>query len=93
MLKAIEDKVIIIVDEEENVTSSGFFIASSGEKSNTGTVVTHGPGILLSDGDFVEVDLCVGDKVIFNKYAGTDIEHEGKSYLILAYRDILAVVG
>ncbi len=78
---------------EENLTSSGFFIAPTGEKQDTATVVAVGPGLLLGNGDLMVPDVKVGDKVIFAKYQGTEIEHDGETLLILAYRDILAVLG
>lgn len=93
MLKPIEDKIIIKVDEEENVSSSGLFLATVGEKQGTGTVVAKGPGIMLNNGDFVEIPFEVGDRVAFGKYSGTEVEHDGENLLILAYRDILAVLG
>lgn len=93
MLKPVEDKVIVKVDEEENVTSSGFFIAPTGEKQDTATVVAVGPGLLLGNGDLMVPDVNVGDKIIFAKYQGTEIDHDGETLLILAYRDILAVLG
>lgn len=93
MLKAVEDKVIVKVDEEEKTTSSGFFLATADEKQSTGTVVARGPGIMLNNGDFVEIPFEVGDRVLFSKYAGTEVEHDGEKLTIFAYRDILAVVG
>lgn len=93
MLKPIEDKVIIKVDEEENVTSSGLLLAPTGEKQDTGTVIAKGPGIQLNNGQFVEIECNVGDKVIFSKYAGTEVEHDGEKFTILAYREIFAIIG
>lgn len=93
MLKPIEDKVIVKVDEEETTTTSGFFIAATNEKQGTGVVVAKGPGIMLNNGDFVEIPFEVGERVAFGKYAGTEIEHDGETLTILTYRDILAVIG
>lgn len=94
MLKPIEDKVIIRRDKEEQVTTSGFVLAGvQEEKQGTGKVLAKGPGIMLNNGDFVEIPFEVGDRVAFGKYAGTEIEHDGEELTILAYRDILAVIG
>lgn len=93
MLKPVEDKVIVKVDEEENVTSSGFFISPTGEKQDTATVVAVGPGLLLGNGEMMIPEVEVGDRVFFAKYQGTEVENDGEKYLILAYRDILAVIG
>jgi chaperonin GroES len=93
MLRPIEDKIIVKVDKQETQTKSGFFLAATDEKQGTGIVIAKGPGIILNNGDFVVPDLEVGDRVAFGKFAGTEIEHEGESFNILAYRDILAVLG
>lgn len=94
MLKPVEDKIIVRRDKEEQVTTSGFVLAGvQEEKQGTGIVLAAGPGIMLNNGDFVKPECEVGDRVAFGKYAGTEIEHDGEELLILAYRDILAVIG
>jgi chaperonin GroES len=94
MLKPIEDKIVVKVDIVEQQTASGFVIAGvADEKTNTGKVLAKGPGIMLNNGDFVVPDVEVGDTIAFAKYSGTEIEHEGETLLILAYRDVLAVLG
>jgi chaperonin GroES len=94
MLKAVEDKVIIEVIEEEQVSSSGLVLTSlSKETPDQGVIIDVGPGLLLGNGQMMIPDVEVGQTVIFSKYGGTDIEHEGKTYKILQYRDILAVIG
>ena len=94
MLKAVEDKIIVKPDENETTTASGFFITSSQDDiQDRGIVVSKGPGIMLNNGDFVVPDLEVGDRVLYSRFGGTTIEHEGESLVILAYRDILAILG
>lgn len=94
MLRPLEDKIIVKPDIQEEVTSSGLFLAGLvDEKQGTGIVVAKGPGLMLNNGDFVVPDLEIGDKVAFGKYGGTEVEHDGENLLILAYRDILAVLG
>jgi chaperonin GroES len=93
MLKPIQDKVLVKVDKEEIASSSGFLLTATGEKQGTGVVIAKGPGLTLSDGDFIEIECEVGDRVAFSKYSGTEIEHEGQELTILAYRDILAIIG
>jgi chaperonin GroES len=94
MLKAVQDKVIVEPIEEEQVSSSGLVLTTlSKETPDQGTIVAVGPGILLGDGEMMVPEVEVGQKVIFSKYGGTDVEHDGKSYKILPYRDILAVIG
>jgi chaperonin GroES len=93
MLKPMEDKVIVKTIKEEQTTSSGFVIASLGEeKPQEAIVVAVGPGLMLGNRQMMIPDVSVGDKVLFAKYQGTEISHEGEDYLILAYRDIFAVI-
>ncbi len=81
-------------EKQEKTTQFGLIIAGSGdEKPQEATVVAVGPGAKFADGTLMTLDVQVGDKVIFSKYQGTEIEHEGKKYLIIAYRDIFAVIN
>lgn len=95
VLKAIEDKVIVqIENEQEKVSSSGLILtAIADEKTNIGTVIDVGPGIVFHNGDRLVPDISVGDKVVFAKYQGQEINHEGNDYLILSYKDVVAVIG
>lgn len=95
MLRAIEDKVIIQVDNKsEEVTSSGLILTKTNdEKTTEGIVSSVGPGMVFPDGSRLELDLKVGDRVTFSKFAGTEVEDDGKSYVILPYREIFAVLG
>ena len=95
MIKPLEDKVVLeLPKKEEKTTQFGLIIAGSDEeKPQEATVVAVGPGARFADGTVMEIDLKAGDKVIFSKYQGTEIEHEGKQYLIIAYRDIFAVIN
>ena len=94
MLKPVDDKVVVkVIQEKDKVSTSGLIIASlNDEKSNQGHVVAVGPGLRLGNGELMVPDVKVGEKVIFAKYQGTEIEHDGEKYLILAYRDIVAVI-
>ena len=94
MLKPIEDKVIVKpVVEDVSTTSSGFIISKVDEKPSEAIVVAVGPGITLPSGVLLELDVSVGDKVLFAKYSGTEVMDGGETYLVLPYRDILAVIG
>lgn len=94
-IKPLEDKVVVkVIKEEQKQTSSGLIIAGSGEeKPQEAEVIAVGPGITFNNGERLIPDVNVGDKVFFSKYQGTDVEIDGEKYLILAYRDILAVIG
>lgn len=94
-LKPLEDKIILQVQkEEESVSSSGLIIqAIKEEKPQEAVVIAIGPGITFSNGTKLDMDINVGDKVLFSKYQGTEINVDGEDYLIVAYRDILAVLG
>lgn len=95
MIKPLEDKVVLELPKaEEKTTSSGLIIAGSQEeKPQEGIVIATGPGATFADGTKMTIDLNVGDKVIFSKYQGTEVKHDGKEYLIVAYRDIFAVIS
>ena len=94
-LKPLEDRVVLKpFVEDEKVSSSGLIIQSTQKNiPSEGTVVAIGPGLKLPDGDFIEIDLKVGDKVAYSKFSGVEVTDEGVDYIILPYRDILAVLG
>ena len=93
MLKPLGDRVVIRVLEQEEKTASGIFLLDTAkEKPSQGEVVAVGPGKLQDDGKRVALDVKVGDKIIFSKYAGTEVKFEGTKYLIVSERDILAII-
>lgn len=73
-------------------TASGIFLPDTAkEKPSQGEVVAVGPGKVQDNGSRVALDVKVGDKIIFSKYAGTEVKYEGTEYLIVSERDILAI--
>ena len=93
MLKPLGDRVVIRVLEQEEKTARGIFLPDTPkEKPSQGEVVAVGPGKLQDDGKRVALDVKVGDKIIFSKYAGTEVKFEGTKYLIVSERDILAII-
>ena len=93
MLKPLGDRVVIRVLEQEEKTASGIFLPDTAkEKPSQGEVIAVGNGKVLDNGSRQAMDVAVGDKIIFSKYAGTEVKLEGKDYLIVSERDILAVV-
>lgn len=93
MLKPLGDRVVIRVLEQEEKTASGIYLPDTAkEKPSQGEVVAAGPGKVTDDGKRVALDVKAGDKIIFSKYAGTEVKFDGQKYLIVSERDILAVV-
>ena len=93
MLKPLGDRVVIRVLEQEEKTASGIFLPETAkEKPSQGEVIAVGSGKLLDDGKRLALDVKVGDKIIFSKYAGTEVKFEGTDYLIVSERDILAII-
>ncbi|GBG55552.1 co-chaperone GroES [bacterium BFN5] len=93
MIKPLGDRVVIQVLEGELKTKSGIVLPDTAkEKPQEGQVVAVGTGKLLDNGQRVALDVKEGDKIIFSKYAGTEVKLDGKDYLIVSERDILAIV-
>ena len=94
MLKPLADRVIIEVVAKEDKTKSGIVLPDTAkEKPQEGKVIAVGGGKVLENGQRVPVDVKEGDSVIFSKYAGTEVKLDGKEYLILSERDILAIIA
>jgi chaperonin GroES len=93
MIKPVDDKVVVsVIKNSEKKSSSGLIVGLSEETPNEAIVIAVGPGLMLDNGVLMRPDLSVGDKVVFAKYQGTELQYDGQDYLILAYRDIVAVV-
>lgn len=91
-LKPLGDRVVIQRVEEEQVTRGGIVLPDSAkEKPQKGKVIAVGAG-RYEDGKRIPMDVKEGDVVVFAKYGGTEIEIEGKEYIILSERDLLAVM-
>ncbi len=92
MIKPLADRVLIKMQESEETTKSGIILSSgSQEKPQIAKVVAVGPG-KIEDGKKVEMYIKEGDKVIINKYSGTEVKYEGTEYTIVKQDDILAIV-
>ena len=92
MLKPLLDKVVVKMVEAEETTKSGIILtANSKEKPQIAEVLAVGPGGQI-DGNEVKMYVNKGDKVVLNKYAGTEIKFEGEDLIIVRQSDILAVV-
>ncbi|GAB4532483.1 MAG: co-chaperone GroES [Anaerolineae bacterium] len=92
-LRPMGDRVWIEPIEQEETTASGIILPETAkEKPQEGKVLAVGPGVRNDKGERQPLDVKVGDRVLFAKYAGTEIKHEGTKYLIMRESDILAVV-
>lgn len=93
MIKPLGDRVVIKVLEREEKTKSGIVLPDTAkEKPQEGKIIAVGTGKVLENGQRVPMDVKVGDKVIFSKYAGTEVKIDGVEYLIVSDRDVLAIV-
>lgn len=91
-VKPLQDRVLIKRLEEETKTSGGIIIPDNHkEKPAQGEIVAVGPGYRNQDGTIRELEVKVGDKIIFGKYAGTEIKVESDELLIMKEDDILGV--
>jgi chaperonin GroES len=94
LLKPLGDRIVIELVESEEKTASGIVLPDTAkEKPSEGKVVAVGTGRVLENGERVALEVSVGDRIIFSKYAGTEVKYEGSEYLILRENDILAVIG
>ena len=94
-IKPLEDRILVEVLDAETKTASGLVIPDTAkEKPQEGKVIAVGPGRFDEDGEKrVPMDIKTGDTVIFSKYGGTEVSYDGKDYLLLSARDVLAVVS
>lgn len=91
--KPLADRLVVKPLEEEEVTPSGIVLPETAkEKPMKGEVLSVGPGARDEDGKRIEMDVKVGDKVLFAKYGGTEIKVDGEKLLILRETDVLAII-
>ena len=94
MIKPLGDRVVIKALEAEQKTKSGIVLPDTvKEKPQEGEIIAVGTGKVLENGQRVAIEVKVGDKVSFSKYAGTEVKIDDKDYLVISERDILAIVG
>ncbi len=92
-LKPLGARVVIKALDRDEVTKSGIFIPDTAkEKPQEGKILAVGPGDLDDDGKRIPLDVKVGDRVLYQKYAGTEFKLEGEELLILAEKDVLALI-
>ncbi len=92
-IRPLQDRIIVERIEEETMTAGGIIIPDSAkEKPQEGKVVAAGKGKVTEDGKVLPLDVKVGDKVLFGKYAGTEVKIDGKEYMMMREDDVLGVV-
>ena len=92
-LRPLGDRILVEPSEGEDKTSSGLLLPETAkEKPQQGKVIAAGPGARKDTGERIVMDVKVGDKVLYARYAGTNVKLDGKEYLILKESDVLAVV-
>ena len=92
-IRPLGDRVVIKATGRDEQTKSGIYLPDTAqEKPQEGLVVAVGNGKILDNGTRQAVDLKVGDRVLFSKYAGTEVKQLDEEYLILRESDVLAVI-
>ncbi len=92
-IRPLHDRIVIRRMEEERTSAGGIVIPDSAtEKPARGEVIAAGKGKILDSGEVRPMDVKVGDKVLFGKYAGTEIKVEGEELLVMREDDIVAVI-
>ena len=92
-IRPLSDRIVIKVNDDTEQTSGGIFIPDSAkEKPQKGEVIAVGPGKTLDDGKKEEMEVKVGDVVLFAKYSGTDVKLNDENLKILSVKDVLGVL-
>ena len=93
-LKPLRDKVVIERSEAEGKTAGGILLPDTAkDKPKQGTVIAVGPGKILENGEVKGLEVKKGDRVLFGGYAGSEVNVDGKDYLVMSESEILAVIG
>lgn len=92
-LRPLGDRVVVKPTPREEMTKSGIVLPDTAkEKPQEGSILAVGPGRILDDGSREAMDVAVGQKVLYGKYAGTEFKVDGDELLIVSQKDILAIV-
>ncbi|MFB3926206.1 MAG: co-chaperone GroES [Syntrophales bacterium] len=92
-IRPLHDRILVKRMEEEQKTKGGIIIPDTAkEKPMEGEVVAVGKGKILEDGKVMKLDVSEGDKILFSKYAGTEVKIDGVDYLIMREDDILGII-
>ena len=92
-IRPLQDRILLSRLDEEEKTAGGIIIPDTAkEKPQEGMVIATGKGKVREDGKITPLDVAEGDRVLFSKYAGTDVTLDGEEFVILREDDVLAVV-
>jgi chaperonin GroES len=92
--RPLKDNVVVQVIEAADKTKGGLFLPDTAqEKPQEGKVISVGTGLRLKSGKTVSPSVKKGDKILFSKYSGNEVKIDGKEYLIVSEKDILAILG
>ncbi|RMH16194.1 MAG: co-chaperone GroES [Gammaproteobacteria bacterium] len=92
-IRPLQDRVVVKRMEEERTSAGGIVLPdSAAEKPSQGEVIAAGNGKVLENGDVRPMDVKVGDKILFGKYAGTEIKVDGEDLLVMREEDVIGVI-
>jgi chaperonin GroES len=92
-IRPLNDRVLVIREEEEQKTVGGIIIPDTAkEKPQRGKIVAAGPGKMGEDGKRIPLEIKEGDRILFSKYAGTEIKLDGVEHLFMREDDMLSIV-
>ena len=92
-IKPLGERVLVKPLETEEKTAGGIILPDTAkEKPQKGEIIAVGKGKVLEDGTIKPLEVKQGDKVLYGKYSGSEITHDGKEYLILKEEEILAII-
>jgi len=93
-IKPLSDHIVVKVLQEEQITASGIVLPDTveKEKKQEGEVIAIGPGKVLENGQRAPMDVSVGQKILFKKWGGDEVEVNGEEYKIIGMEDVLAIM-
>ena len=93
-VRPLHDRILVRRTQEEEKTAGGLFIPDTAkEKPQKGEIVAAGKGRVTEDGKILPLEVKIGDKVLFGKYAGTELKLDGQEYLMMREEDILGIIN
>ena len=92
-VRPLHDRILVKRTAEDEKTAGGLFIPDSAqEKPQRGEIVAAGKGRITEDGKVLPLEVKIGDKILFSKYAGTEIKFDGSEFLMMREEDVLGIV-